>query len=129
MVRIIELCQPVSFSITQSKNACKIKALRTPTVQAVSNNFIRFHPRLGHRLGQLLSQNETENAAIAQAVERVLGKDEVSGSIPDSSSIGNSLQTLCLRVLFFRMQIYGGYMQKSIYTVGLETAGRIDIKQ
>ena len=26
-------------------------------------------------------------AAIAQTVERVLGKDEVSGSIPDSSSI------------------------------------------
>jgi hypothetical protein len=42
--------------------------------------------REGHLMGQTYRKRITHNAAVAQLVERVLGKDEVLGSNPSGSS-------------------------------------------
>ena len=48
------------------------------------------------------SPQETKDADMAQLVEHILGKDEVSSSNLDSSSKGKHLEVLGLRGVFLR---------------------------
>ena len=60
-----------------------VQLVRTPACHAGGR---RFEPVLGRQNMRILYHTVCGCAAIAQSVERILGKDEVPGSNPGSSS-------------------------------------------
>ena len=77
-----------------------VQLVRTPACHAGGR---RFEPVLGRQTSRSLKTGSDLYAAIAQSVERVLGKDEVPGSNPGSSSSRNSLTAFDVVRLFVFM--------------------------
>ena len=77
---------------------CGVRNDTTPYVDKICRQVIIFKkPLTKHKTSVIIT---FANATMAQLVEHILGKDEVIGSIPISSS---SKKTLCVHKVFFAL--------------------------